>query len=138
MGFVLLIQRNTNHPNATPPIQTGRYWEIRGLQSDKQSDATGFTVDLTLPATFIPDGNDKICRYTGSGWDCAVSSYTGTSLTRKDITSFSDWAVGNDVGPSAVELQMFTATTAFAIPQVLLLLFVGWIAVGLVVYWFRK
>jgi hypothetical protein len=35
---------------------------------------TGFDVNLTLPAS-APDGNDKLCRYTGSGWTCAASSF---------------------------------------------------------------
>jgi|GEM_PF-6511156 len=68
-----------NHPNATPGIQSGQYWLIRSLQSDKQTNATGFSVNLTLPTTFTPDDNDKLCRYPGnlssSGWDCAANSY---------------------------------------------------------------
>ena len=42
-----------------------------------------------------------------------MSSYTGNSITRDGVTSFSDWAagdnVGNDGGPTAVTLSSFTA-----------------------------
>ncbi len=53
-----------------------------------------------------------VCRYTGSGqvWDCARSSATSDSITRAGVTGFSDWAVGNNVGPTAVQLVPFTAT----------------------------
>jgi hypothetical protein len=98
-----------NHPNATAGIQTGRYWLIRALQSDKQNDASGFTVNLTLPTNFTADENDKVCRYTGSGWDCAADSHTGNSVTRNNVTQLSEWAVGNNVGPTAVQLDSFSA-----------------------------
>jgi hypothetical protein len=100
----------TNHPNATSGIQTGRYWLMRGLQNDRKTDATGFTVNLTLPTTFTPDDKDKVCRYTASGWDCAASGFGANSVTRSGITAFSDWAVGNNVGPTAVKLLHTRAT----------------------------
>lgn len=95
-----------NHPHATTGIQTGRYWLIRGLQADKQTDAADYGVNLTLPTTFTPDANDKVCRYTGSGqvWDCGASSYTSNTITRNGVIAFSDWAAGDNVGPTAITL----------------------------------
>jgi hypothetical protein len=110
---IYVDEMELNHPNATTGIQTGRYWLIRGLQSDK-TDATDFSVTLTLPTTFTPDTNDKVCRYTGSGqvWDCAMSGYTANSITRNGVSAFSDWAVGNNVGPTAIKLQDFQSSSA--------------------------
>ncbi|MBK9053457.1 MAG: hypothetical protein IPL78_21910 [Chloroflexi bacterium] len=94
-------QVNSNHPNATVGIQTGRYWIITPTGS-------GYTVNLTLPAS-APDTNDKVCRYTGVGntWDCVYNSHTANSITRNGITQLSDWAVGNNVGPTAITQQGF-------------------------------
>jgi hypothetical protein len=113
LSCLYVDEMELNHPNATAGIQSGRYWLIRGLQSDK-TDATGFGVTLTLPTTFTPDTNDKVCRYTGSGqvWDCAMSGYTANSITRNGVSAFSDWAVGNNVGPTAIKLQDFQSSSA--------------------------
>jgi hypothetical protein len=116
LSCLYVDEMELNHPNATAGIQTGRYWLIRGLhrESDNQTDATDFSVTLTLPTTFTPDTNDKVCRYTGSGqvWDCAMNSFTTNSITRNGVTAFSDWAVGNNVGPTAIKLQDFQASSA--------------------------
>jgi len=86
---------NTNHPSATAPLQTGYYWQLEGLNASG-NPATGFTVNLTLPANgFTPDVSDKVCYHTGSDWNCAMNSYNATSITRNGITSFSDWTTGN-------------------------------------------
>ena len=97
---------NNNHPNATVGIQTGRYWIITPTGS-------GYTVNMTLPAT-APDVNDKVCRYTGvsNTWDCAYSSHTINTITRNGITQLSDWAVGNNVGPTAITLNDLKAQSA--------------------------
>ena len=116
LACLYVDEMELNHPNATAGIQTGRYWLIRGLhlESDNQTDATGFGVTLTLPTTFTPGANDKVCRYTGSVqvWDCAADSHTDNSITRNGVTAFSDWAVGNNVGPTAIKLQDFQASSA--------------------------
>jgi uncharacterized repeat protein (TIGR01451 family) len=109
----LTVERvDANHANATPAIQTGRYWMITGVDSGG-APASGYSLTLTLPTTFSPDTSDQVCRYTGSGtvWDCAVTSYddVNNTITRGDVTLLSDWAVGNDV-PTAVTLASFTAT----------------------------
>jgi len=65
-----------DHPQATGGIATGQYWRITGT-AGLGGTASGFSVTLTLPATFVPDGNDKLCRYTGVAqvWDCAASGF---------------------------------------------------------------
>jgi hypothetical protein len=102
-----------DHPHATGTsgdsgIQTGRYWLIRGLKADK-TDATGFTANLTLPHEGLND--PKVCRYTGAGygWDCAATGSDSSTVWRYGVTSFSDWAVGQHVGPTVVGLRGFGA-----------------------------
>jgi len=116
LSCLYVDEMELNHPNATAGIQTGRYWLIRGLKSDNVTNATGFSVTLTLPTTFTPDDSDKLCRYPGNlggaGWDCAADSHTDNSITRNGVTAFSDWAVGNNVGPTAVRLTSFQASSA--------------------------
>jgi uncharacterized repeat protein (TIGR01451 family) len=83
-----------NHPQATPALQTGAYWTLT-----PQGCASGFDVDLTLPFA-NPHATDRLCRYTGSNWACAASGFAtdvfrpglGT-VTRKDVSTFSDWTV---------------------------------------------
>jgi len=115
LSCLYVDEMELNHPNATDGIQTGRYWLIRGLQSDKQTNATGFSVNLTLPTTFTSGDKDKVCRYDGAVWDCAMNSFTTNSITRNGVTAFSDWAVGNDVGPTAIKLQDFHASSPSSI-----------------------
>jgi hypothetical protein len=89
----ITVQRyNSNHPNATTPIQTGTWWAITPTGC-----TSGFDVNLTLPTGFVPapDGNDKLCRHVSdTTWDCAYTSNTANSITRNNVTGFSDWAVG--------------------------------------------
>jgi hypothetical protein len=116
LSCLYVDEMELNHPKATAGIQTGRYWLIRGLQSDKQTNATGFSVTLTLPTTFTPDDSDKLCRYPGNlggaGWDCAATSHTTNTITRNGVSAFSDWAVGNNVGPTSIKLQDLQASSA--------------------------
>jgi MYXO-CTERM domain-containing protein len=100
------VQRyNVNHPNATVALQTGHWWRITPIPGA----CTGFNVSVTLPADFTPGVDDKVCRHTGSGWDCAMASYTSNTLTRTGVTAFSDWAVGRNVDPTAVTLLSLSA-----------------------------
>ena len=144
LACLYVDEMELDHPNATgtvggPGLKTGRYWLIRGLQSDKTTAATGFIVTLTLPVNFTPDANDKVCRYTGSGlvWGCAQSSFdaSGKTVTRAGVNDFSDWAAGNNVGPTAVTLSSFTARSAdgtayTGLLLIALLLLAGLAAVG--------
>ncbi len=116
LACLYVDEMGLDHPNATTGLQTGRYWLIRGLQSDQQTEATGFTVTLTLPTDFAPDADDQVCRHTGSGqiWDCARSSATTNSITRAGVTTFSDWTVGKYAPPTAVVVTSFTAAATGA------------------------
>lgn len=109
-----------NHPDATSGIQTGMYWTINALNNGG-SEASGYTIDLTLPYANA-DENSRACRWlegvgAGAGWDCTdtdgadTSFVANTSVTRLNVMNFSDWAVGDDVGPTAVSLQSFSADT---------------------------
>ncbi len=54
-----------------------------------------------------------------------MSSLTATTITRNGVTQFSDWAVGNEVGPTAVtnlHTQTSTANPTLLIPLLAILL----------------
>jgi cysteine-rich repeat protein len=130
-GLLTSIQIDSideNHPQATyAEVQTGRYWDVSA-----NVGATGFSVDMTLPVTFIPEtsGYDKLCRYTGevsdpTPFDCGEEFENSghieyQTLTREDVTEFSTWTAGTNVSPTAVTLSSFTAAAS---PKELLLLF---------------
>ncbi len=40
-----------------------------------------------------------------------MHSYTANSVMCQGVTTLSDWAVGNDVGPTAGEIKQMRATT---------------------------
>lgn len=101
LGCINVVQINSNHPNATTALQTGRYWTINA------SGATGFNVNLTFPDSVT---TPKACRYPGGlggyGWDCTGTHQdNGGSVTRFNVTQFSDWAVGENPGPTSVRLN---------------------------------
>lgn len=114
-----------NHPNATSSgssdaLETGQYWRINGFQSDGTTPATGtFQADITLPYAGA-DADTRACKWldgvgSGFGWDCGTDAdnqeNAGVSVTRVDYTGgFSDWAVGDQVGPTAVQMQETAAT----------------------------
>ena len=95
---------NAHHPQAlSTNMQTGRWWEILAT-------GAGFTVDLTLPHDNLAAPN--VCKYTGTGvggYDCSLSSFTTSTVTRMGIQAFSEWTVGDNVGPTAVSLQSLDA-----------------------------
>ncbi|MGC9356938.1 MAG: choice-of-anchor Q domain-containing protein [Anaerolineae bacterium] len=103
-----------NHPNATTPLQTGAYWVITPTGC-----TSGFTTTLTLPFA-AANASSRLCRWLegtgpGAGWDCddETASHTtfvaNTWVIRSHVAGFSDWAVGNDVTPTAVRLRAFAA-----------------------------
>lgn len=117
-----------DHPFATGEsgssgIKTGCYWLIHGLREDKVTGATGFAATLTLPHTGLSD--PKVCRYTGGagyGWDCDVDGFGGSTVWRSGITSFSEWAVGEHVGPTAIALRQLTGRGGLQVLGLLLAL----------------
>jgi hypothetical protein len=114
--FCLQVARtDSNPPDGTAAIQTGRYWQITATNSDGTA-ATGYQATLVLPQNNL--GDPKVCKYPGNlggfGWDCARDSFDKTTVTRNGITEFSAWAVGNSVGPTAVSLNGWSAKTTAA------------------------
>ena len=65
-----VVRTDSNSPNATPELQTGRYWQITATKADN-SPATGYDATLVLPHNGLSD--PKACRYTGASWDCSAS-----------------------------------------------------------------
>jgi hypothetical protein len=127
-----VLEFDQNHPNATPNLETGKYWQLEATQSDG-SPASGYSINLTIAGlTFTADADDKLCRWDVSLWDCAASSFSGTSITRNAVTQLSPWTAGNNVGPTDITLTSFTARstdiplilTAFALLGSALLLFI--------------
>lgn len=111
------VQRfNKTHPEVitatTPNLDNNVYWQIEGVNSEGQP-ASGFVYTLTLPSVgFTPDTKDKICHYEGnSKWDCAASGFDPIkrTITRSGLTSFSEFTVGDDVGPTVVTIKSMQA-----------------------------
>ena len=121
----------------------GRYWTIEATDS-LSNPATGFTLTLSLPREGLSE--PKACKWPGNlggaGWDCDDGTHTtvtANSITRSDITSLSDWAVGNAVGPTAVTVEHVAASASSNEPGgaigLLTLLVVLIIGVGM---WFKR
>lgn len=129
-----------DHPNATFGIRTGAYWTITA-DNGSGSPASGFDVSITLTYAGA-DADSRVCKWPGGlggdGWDCGDGSNTtfgSGTVTRSGVTSFSDWAVGNNVGPTSVTLRSATAqagTPSVPTPVALVLLLGG--AGALVLY----
>jgi hypothetical protein len=107
---ITVERRDQNHPGRTgtgaPPasgVGWGIYWTIT-------PDGSG-TVDLTLPHALADNTLAQACRFiSGTTWDCARNNSDEWTVTREGVTEFSDWAVGNNVTPTAVSLSSFSAT----------------------------
>lgn len=103
------------HPNV-PQGSTfaDRYWTITAVDANRNDVGSGFSVTLTLQYDQA-DARSRLCRWDGSAWDCGDGTDTtfvaNTSVTRSGITQFSDWAVGQNVGPTAVTLQTVSAAS---------------------------
>jgi predicted outer membrane repeat protein len=118
------------HAYATGTIGNGvgadHFWQIAARNSSGIT-ATGFIVSITLPYNGF--ASPKLCFYpgalSGSGWDCTgAQSTNGNTITRAGLTHFSDWAVGNDVGPTAITLTQFTAQSSSSLIGFVLMLIV--------------
>lgn len=117
---------NGNHPNGSLGIQTGQYWRIDGLHWNLAGPPTqDYLFDLTLPYGGA-DVQTRVCRWldgfgSGAGWDCGpldpsnptvtTDFVAGQSVTRYGLGSFSEWAVGQNVNPTAVSLQTISLSS---------------------------
>jgi len=123
---VTVDEMGADHLLAPGPASDLNWWHIAG-------NGTGFTVNLT----FLDNATTpKVCKWPGSlggyGWDCTGIQVDNVgSVTRQGVTSFSDWAVGDNVSPTAITLRGLAAHTGTNIPVVLSLGLLGMIIVGL-------
>lgn len=100
----------SSHPNAITGLQNGVYWTLTPTLGGERSAvvrcATPFNIDLEFPFKG-PDATGKICRYTGSVWGCNQNAFTGTTIQRTGVSDLSDWTVGANLVPTAVEITGF-------------------------------
>ena len=89
-------QDHTGRTGSAPPgnsVGWGIYWTITPVGSG--------TANLTLPHNLA--GTPQACRFvSGTTWDCDRTISTANTITRNGVSAFSDWAVGNNVAPTAV------------------------------------
>lgn len=114
---------------------TNNWWHIDGNVS------SGFDIDLTLPASFVPEIGDQVCRYDGSmrtdSWNCSANDYSSATISRYHITALSDWATYEDESPTAVVLSTFQAHAG--VPTIVLLLLIGTaFLAGTAILWVKK
>jgi CSLREA domain-containing protein len=125
LGCLYVDEVPANHPHATGStdgqnLQTSKYWFVEAFQADGVTPAADFNVDLTLPYANASN-TTWACKWLdgagpGYGWNCVdgvmpTSHSPGVSVTRQNITDLSQWAVGDNVGPTAVSLQQFSPQT---------------------------
>jgi hypothetical protein len=120
----------------------GRYWTITATDI-LSATASGFTLTLTLPHNGLTA--PRLCKYPGnlggSGWDCddgSHTTFTAGAVTRSGITSLSDWAVGDAVGATAVEVKTFSAEAGDSGGLWLLVLFAALIGAALLRFTLRR
>jgi alkaline phosphatase len=133
VAYLEVISYTQSHPQATTlNLQTGRYWHI-AAQNSLGQPAIGFSANMTITVGFTPTAEDKLCRYTGTGWQCGQTTdhtYNGNQITRHGIHQFSDWTVGQEVGPTAVTLsQLQMSQTSYTFGVIILAL--GFITAGI-------
>jgi hypothetical protein len=111
LSEITVTQFDFDHLYATEAqLQTGRYWQIT-----QNACAPGelFTVTLIVPlGTVEPDALNKLCRWTGTAWDCgetADHSIANGNITRFNIHEFSLWTIGSRVSPTALTVNGLVA-----------------------------
>jgi hypothetical protein len=111
----------TDHLEATGTdgtnLRTDNWWHISGDGSLAFTDVT-----ITLPYVNADEGT-TVCQwpggFRGEGWFCLSTDFVeGVSVTRSGITTFSDWAVGQDVGPTAVGLTTLNTQSSAMLPVI--------------------
>jgi len=112
-----VVRRDANHPQATGSASngtaTGRYWAIMPVTTT----AAAFSATLALPhALGAGHAQAQVCRYDGlaapgAHWNCTRTGSNAASVWRAGIAHFSEWAVGANVGPTAVNARGLTAAT---------------------------
>ncbi len=138
----LQVQRvASNHPHATTNLQTGVYWII----TPTPAVGCSFVTTLTLPFA-AADSTTRACRWLegsggGAGWDCGddnANTPGGAWVARSNVTAFSDWAVGSNLGLTSIALDSFTANNAQAALPIGWMALSGLLAILAVVAWRRR
>jgi hypothetical protein len=96
----------SNHPDAPNGLQTGLYWTITRTAS---SEDWSLTLSALLTDTLAT--TDRLCRYSGTIWECGDAqnhSIDGNRITRSSVTQLSAWAVGS-LAPTAATVDGFAA-----------------------------
>jgi len=116
LSCITVEEMGRQHLQSNPGTElTNNWWFISG------NITSGFDVNLTLPATFVPDAGDMVCRASGSSWDCSVDDFDADSITRYNVTEFSDWATWEDQSPTALSLMSFQAKTSYPMVNIVVI-----------------
>jgi len=104
---IYIRRTSSHHPEAiNDNLRTGVYWS---LSQDGCAPGGDFTVTLGLPyVNGTITGDERLCRWTGSTWECGESAahlYGTTTISRTNVHAFSDWTVGDGVGPNSVTVS---------------------------------
>jgi hypothetical protein len=96
-----------DHPNAPSGIAgtSDLFWDISAIGG-------GFDVDVTFPTDTVVGASHKTCRTddNGSNWDCqADADGAPNTISRENVTDFSEWQNCGSCGPTAIGLQQNAA-----------------------------
>jgi len=111
---ITVDEAGADHLAAPGPASDGNFWHITAINS-LGDPASGYSVNLTLPHNNL--GTPMLCRYPGTsggyGWDCFDPTTSDNSFaTLNGVTQFSDWTMGDGVGPTAVTISTIDARSA--------------------------
>lgn len=97
-----ITQVNSDHPNATADLLTGRYWSV-----ETEECVTELYGRITLPTTLTPEPADMVCAYNGRLWVCETPvETTANTYTIDGLLPLSDVAIRRP-GPNATAYQQF-------------------------------
>ena len=109
--------------------------------------ASGYNLELCLEydEDDIPSGFTenqlRLCRWSGTGWVCfnrsSNSDPASNLVCAAGVTAFSDWVVGANLGPNAIEMLDFQAQPAGAPNLLWLALLAGFPLLGWT-FWRRR
>lgn len=122
------FDRTYVHTTGSPGngVGWGRYWAITNT-------GEGFSATVTLPHDISTPGDAMACRYSGAGatgWECRQDAVTANTVTFDGVDHFSDWAVGDTVGPTSITLDRLSAAPRTSDAWWLLLLSTALVVIG--------
>jgi hypothetical protein len=116
----IVVQRIENdHPGRTGAAgSSGVGWGYYLTLTPTGCASNNCTYQLVLPHPGWTD--PAVCRFvSGITWDCARTGYNANLVWRGALHAFSQWAPGNHVGPTALEVREFKASSQSGWPVVL-------------------